>query len=167
MILSKNDVIRVRGGQLTASASDVNKRLQQIISACAMTDGGHGGSMRVPRIPPARPLALSMSSIRPTNRGAFFLGTRPAAVTVFVSDPDQVPTPPTSLLRELYGLTKQEANLALHLLQGHDLREAGDLMGVSFTTARTYLSQLFQKTDTHRQAELVRLLSSGLMCTQE
>ena len=44
------------------------------------------------------------------------------------------------------------------LLQGFDLRGAGAAAGLSYETSRWYLKQLFAKTDTHRQADLVRLL---------
>ncbi|HWG59212.1 MAG TPA: helix-turn-helix transcriptional regulator, partial [Candidatus Acidoferrales bacterium] len=65
------------------------------------------------------------------------------------------------LLTRQYGLTKHEASLADLLLQGSDLREAAEKLGVSMNTVRTHLRLIFEKTDTHRQAELVRVLLRG------
>jgi PAS domain-containing protein len=39
--------------------------------------------------------------------------------------------------------------------------EAGGALGVSLSTARTHLARVFEKTDTRRQAQLVRLLLTG------
>ena len=36
--------------------------------------------------------------------------------------------------------------------------DAADLMGITVSSARTYLKRIFSKTDVTRQAELVRLL---------
>jgi len=64
-------------------------------------------------------------------------------------------------LREIgdrYRLTRAELRLALHLLDGIGLRDAAARCGIGYGTARGYLKILFQKTGTHRQAELVALL---------
>jgi DNA-binding CsgD family transcriptional regulator len=41
---------------------------------------------------------------------------------------------------------------------GDTLREAAATRGISFATARSYLEQIFHRTSTRRQVELVRLL---------
>lgn len=38
------------------------------------------------------------------------------------------------------------------------LEQAADDMGITIQTARSYLKSLFTKTDTHRQADLIRLV---------
>jgi DNA-binding CsgD family transcriptional regulator len=48
------------------------------------------------------------------------------------------------------------------LAKGLKLREAAETLGISETTAKTHLQHLFQKTDTQRQADLVRLVTSAL-----
>ena len=62
-----------------------------------------------------------------------------------------------SLVR-LYGLTAAEASFTLDLLEGKGLSWAASQNGVSLNTARTHLKHVFEKTRTHRQAELVRLI---------
>ena len=81
----------------------------------------------------------------------------PSAV-VFVNDPDCEQAPSSASLQQLFDLTHREAALAVALLRGLDLREASKEMRVSLTTIRSHLDQLFVKTDTHRQSELIRLL---------
>ena len=63
------------------------------------------------------------------------------------------------LLQQLYGLTPAEARVAQAMLQGHGLDATAKILDIQRTTARTHLYRLFEKTGTHRQSELVRLLA--------
>lgn len=62
-------------------------------------------------------------------------------------------------LRALLGLTPREARLAGALATGCSLNVHSAGQGVSLETTRTHLRGLFAKTGTHRQVELVALLS--------
>jgi DNA-binding CsgD family transcriptional regulator len=82
---------------------------------------------------------------------------------VFITDPERLPVPQADHLRQLYGLTRMEASVAVSALRGEGLQAIADELGISPTTARTHLQHVFEKTGTCRQAELVRLiLQSGL-----
>jgi DNA-binding CsgD family transcriptional regulator len=59
-----------------------------------------------------------------------------------------------------FGLTPAEARLAALLSGGTSLEEAGDTLGITRETARSRIKAVFQKTDTHRQGQLVALLAS-------
>jgi DNA-binding CsgD family transcriptional regulator/PAS domain-containing protein len=61
-------------------------------------------------------------------------------------------------LQNQWGFTAAEAQLAQSLMQGQSLAEAADQGGVTINTVRTQLRSLFDKTQTRRQAELIRLL---------
>lgn len=66
-------------------------------------------------------------------------------------------------LSRMYGLTRGEAALAKHLIQGRSVEEAAEKLFISAHTARTHLKRIFMKTDTHRQPEfLVRMLLTVL-----
>jgi DNA-binding CsgD family transcriptional regulator len=80
------------------------------------------------------------------------------AALVLIIDPELEPEPRAALLRLLYGLTKAEADVALLVLRGQGLTPIAEELSVSMTTVRTHLQHVFNKTDTHRQAELVRFL---------
>jgi DNA-binding CsgD family transcriptional regulator len=62
---------------------------------------------------------------------------------------------PIDLLRCHFGLTPAEARLALHLVAGETLRSAEVKLSITYETARTQLKDIFRKTGTCRQAELV------------
>jgi len=54
-----------------------------------------------------------------------------------------------------FHLTPTEGRLVVHLVQGASLKSSAEALGVTYETARTVLKSVFQKTGTHRQAELV------------
>jgi DNA-binding CsgD family transcriptional regulator len=66
--------------------------------------------------------------------------------------------PAVELLRNLHELTSAEADLVSHLARGHSLEEAAAARGVSINTARTQIKQVFLKTGTRRQGEVVQLV---------
>lgn len=109
---------------------------------------------------------------RPSGRPAFVLVLRrlpgigtvyedsvAPAIAVFISDPEMSAQPRASVLAQVFSLTRREADLAVALLQGWTLRDQADARGVKISTERSHLKSLMQKTGTHRQADLVRLLS--------
>ena len=67
-------------------------------------------------------------------------------------------------LQRALRLTKAETRLLAGLVAGESLAALSDKHRVSVNTLRVHLSRLFQKTGTHRQAELVRfaLTAGGL-----
>lgn len=67
------------------------------------------------------------------------------------------PSPP--LLRQLFGLTGAEAELASALAQGLRVSEHAVARGISEATARTQLKSVLQKTGARRQQDLARLLA--------
>ncbi|MBZ9905308.1 LuxR C-terminal-related transcriptional regulator [Mesorhizobium sp. BR115XR7A] len=64
-------------------------------------------------------------------------------------------------LRDLYGLTPAEAAVATAITRGEGLQAVADELGISLTRARTHLQHVFEKTETRRQAELVRLIAAS------
>jgi DNA-binding CsgD family transcriptional regulator len=95
-------------------------------------------------------LPLSRPTSDETSRG-------PAALMLVV-DPELENESPTALLRRLHKLTATEAEVALRISRGLSVMQIADEMSVSYQTVRTHLQHIFDKTDTHRQGELVRLL---------
>ena len=74
-----------------------------------------------------------------------------------------MPTPrggdaPAEALRATYGLTPAETRTAAALLDHGHLAEVAAKLDISLATVRTLLQRTFDKTDTHSQAELVRLM---------
>ncbi|HEY0220195.1 MAG TPA: LuxR family transcriptional regulator [Afipia sp.] len=64
-------------------------------------------------------------------------------------------------IRALFGLTPKEAGLAALLVSGRTLKESAEDSGIRFSTARSYLDNIFLKTGTRQQSQLVALLKSA------
>ena len=108
-------------------------------------------------------------AIFPLRRGhaARKLASRSDSV-LFVDDPnDAGSTAPKDLYTRAFRLTPAEARLAVHLASGASLTRTADEFGVTYNTVRAQLRAIFDKTETHRQIDLVRLLqrSSNLRIT--
>lgn len=70
--------------------------------------------------------------------------------------------PEPRLLQDMFGLTVSESRLAAALAQGMTMDEAAAECGVTKSSARTYLKNIFSKLGVSRQAELVRTILVSL-----
>ena len=85
-----------------------------------------------------------------------------AVAVLYVSDLEAHTLPRSEALRSLYALTSAEIELVELLCDGCSLEEAAEHRGVTMNTARSQLKQIFFKTNTSRQSELVRLVLAGI-----
>jgi DNA-binding CsgD family transcriptional regulator len=75
---------------------------------------------------------------------------------VYVRDPDRPDETRAEILQRLYGLTPSQARLVDLLATGCSLKQAAQRLRITEVSARQYLKLVFEKTGTHRQAELIR-----------
>lgn len=159
-LLEEQDGLTTWQGQLRALDSVSTARLDQaVLSALgALRDGGYGGAVPVPRRSGRRDLLVTVSPL--VHPPSPFEAFRPAAL-VRIVDPELGAT--ASAARrwsEIFGLSPAEARLAEALMRGdQNLRNAADELGVTYHTARVHLKHLLEKTGTHSQSQLARLLS--------
>lgn len=149
-----------KGRLAAAGGSEV---LQQAIASCAQTSrslGGPGGELKIPREFPLSPLDVTVAPLRSRGRLAEVpwsgVGTPVAIITVNAPEIDRRRREVN--LRRRFGLSDAESGLAVEILKGDGRIAAARRRGISDATAKTHLSNIFAKTGTHRQAELVRLL---------
>jgi len=79
-----------------------------------------------------------------------------------VSDPEAAPEPAAETLRRLFGLTPAVSKLAAALAAGRTIADHAEEARITQGTARWHMKELFARTGTSRQAELVRLLLGGI-----
>lgn len=104
---------------------------------------------------------------RPSGRRPYRLRLLPAGfdggagALLRIEDPDTTPGPDWQFaLRDAYGLSAMEADLAARLHADHSLDEIAVQRGVKRETVRTQLKSLFHKTGVTRQSSLVKLLAT-------
>lgn len=160
-LLGARDGLLKRSGQLHAlQRTDDRKFSQALKDAIAIHQGiavRSSARLDIQRDERKRPLCVTCI---PLPRNPELTGIYDAAVAVFITDPERQPVIDTEHLRKRYDFTRAEGLLAQCLVQGLSLREAAKVRATSYETARWRLKILFQKTGTHRQAELIRLLLS-------
>ncbi len=86
-----------------------------------------------------------------------------AAIALYVLDPDMDARPLATALCRAHGLTVSETELVMRLVKGFTIEAAARDMHIQPQTARAYLKQIFAKTDTHRQTDLVRMVLRGVV----
>jgi DNA-binding CsgD family transcriptional regulator len=155
-LITAGDRLSSVGGALVCHRAHETGRLREMVAGCsAGTLEGAGGMLAVHGHPGRRPLSVLVAPLRGEHPFALERG---ATAILFVTDPDRVVRVPRSHLRELYGLTEGEARTVEALLDADRLADVAQKLGVTLATVRTLLQRVFEKTDTHRQSELVRLM---------
>jgi DNA-binding CsgD family transcriptional regulator/PAS domain-containing protein len=145
------------GSRLTAAGAEPAKTLDCLITRAASLDPGLRRSGSMPLATPGRrrPLWLTVTPGPRREPGVF--SPRPAVI-VCANDLDARIRPAERAMRDLFGLTPAEARLTLALADGLSLRDISEAFALSPHTVHEQLKHVFAKTDTHRQAELVRLV---------
>ncbi|MFE7797666.1 helix-turn-helix transcriptional regulator [Nocardia sp. NPDC057440] len=163
-ILESRDGLAIgRRGHLESSDNRSAVGLRAIIDSALRQYGPYvGGRALIPRHSGASAYALL---VVPLDSKAECRDERTSAALVVIVDPDQETSGGPKALRQLYGLTGAEARVAVAALRGEGLRAIAEELAVSVNTARTHLQRAFEKTGTHRQAELVRMLTTVLSGT--
>jgi DNA-binding CsgD family transcriptional regulator len=155
-IVAAGDGPWVRSGRLGLKVPSVDAALHRSIleaMGCNESEARCGSSLLCPRIEGRRPYVIHVVPF--TSSGPD--GDQPRAL-VIVIDPERQSEPSRDLLSRLYRLTRAEAEIAVRVSRGDGLKPMSEEMSLSLATVKTHLHHVFSKTETHRQAELVRLL---------
>jgi DNA-binding CsgD family transcriptional regulator/PAS domain-containing protein len=159
-LLDERSVLRAGGGRLAAIEPGADRQLNQTIALA----GGGDGAVGIAGI--AMPLAardgayyvahaLPLTSSERRRAGAGYA----AVAALFVRKAGlETPAPPEAIAR-LYKLTPSELRVLLAIVDVGGVPEVAEALGLSEATVKTHLHRLFAKTETRRQAELVKLVA--------
>jgi DNA-binding CsgD family transcriptional regulator len=162
-ILAVDDGIRLDRGRPRLSDPQQDRAFQQLLADAVRTRAERG-----------RSYGRTLSVLRPSGRRSYATMVGPllapppgtnlgeAVAILFVADPEGSQISTAEVLEGLYDLTPAEAELLRLLAEGHSLETVANRRGVTINTARSQLKQVFSKTDTRRQGELVRLVLTGV-----
>ena len=146
--------LRLKDGVLAAERAEDAGNLRRLVTACL----GDGRAFAPPSArlhgTSGRPLTLQAAPLQ--RRMPVLTAGQPSDILFDATE--RPPDDPTLRLRARYGLTAAEAAFALEIAKGDGKPAAAERSGITFATARTHLSRIFDKTGVHRQAELVRLI---------
>lgn len=157
--LAQGDAICRSGRGVSATNRTGRYALEQLMR-CTLADAATG-TAAVPRVVPLPragrlPLiAIGLPITHSRRHADFELGA-----VILLRDPEHVQVPPKRLVRDMFGLTVAEADVAVAIASGHALKEVARLRTCSLNTVRTLASRVLEKTGCRRQAEVVRLLGA-------
>jgi DNA-binding CsgD family transcriptional regulator len=145
-------------GGLAIADVAANSLLQQAVGSNDHTS--HGLVRSIPLKPTADrlPMIVHLLPLRGAANDIFSRAALLLVVTT-VSMTDKLPD--NLVLDALFDLSPAEARLALALASGSTLKQAAADSGIRLSTARSYLENVFRKTGTHQQSQLVALLKSA------
>ena len=158
--IKTGNAVRVVGNRIFPTDAAARAALAKAIDEASggETDSS-GHSLAIPDIDGAGYLATLLCIDRGQRSG--ILAPFAASVAVFMKDPAEAPMMPGEAFARLYKLTGGELRVLMALAQGLGAKEAADMLGIGEPTIRTHLQRIFSKTDTARQADLLRLLQSS------
>jgi DNA-binding CsgD family transcriptional regulator len=159
VLLRENDGLGMAGLRLVAATPTLTDQLARAIGrAAGAVDGGRAGqTLQIPQRSTGRPMTIT---VVPLAQNGYRMPGMQRATLVIVHRTKQPLEAELARLRETYAFTRAEAKLVASMLDGGSLPQVATRLGIGHATARTHLKHVFAKTQTHRQAELVRLVQS-------
>ncbi len=100
--------------------------------------------------------------VMPVSDKRDFLGMPSRSVTIFISDPDDREVANVDCLAKRWQLSPLEAQFALQLLKGLNVKEIAVALELTYNTAQWYCKQIMQKMGVKRQSELILKLTNDL-----
>jgi DNA-binding CsgD family transcriptional regulator len=159
-MLVEGDVVRSDGGRLSPRDMQAANALAEILVSAGAGDaalGTRGITIAFGGQDDDRSVAhvLPLTSGRRKQAGVAYAAV--AAVFVRKAAVDR-PSPLEALL-ESYQLTPAELRVLLGIVEVGGVPEVASMLGISETTAKTHLQHVFTKTNTNRQADLVKVVA--------
>lgn len=158
-ILTAEDFLRAPGGRLVARDRQADQSFRDIFAAAGNGDMAIGiKGIALPLM--ARDGERYVGHVLPLTSGARRrVGAARAAAALFVHKAAlETPSPPEAIART-YKLTPTELRVLVAIVEVGGVPEVAETLGIADTTVKIHLSRLFEKTDTRRQADLVKLVA--------
>ncbi|MFC1748782.1 helix-turn-helix transcriptional regulator [Pseudomonadota bacterium] len=149
--------------KLKLTSSKETSALHTLIANAADYPNKHGdkssGTITLKRQLPLTPLTLLVTPTRAQTKIACM--DSPSAALVFINENGQKLDLSADIIRAIYNLSKAEARLSIELTCGLNIEQISHKLNLSENTLRSQLKSTFVKTNTRRQAELVKLIITG------
>jgi len=160
-ILDRKDFLRVEQGRLVATDPLLNRILREAVIASILGDGAtrsesialpfvaHDGERFVGHL-------LPLTSGRRRKTGVAY----DATAVLFVSKASLDSTAASDIIKKIFRLTPAEARVLLAVVELGSVSETSRNLDIAESTVKTHLGRIFTKTDTKRQADLVKLIAA-------
>jgi DNA-binding CsgD family transcriptional regulator len=151
-LLDQGNVISAPSGRLATANPGSDSTLREAIAAAVS-----GDTAVKPEDAGRRWIADVLPLTSGTRRQA---GAAYAAVAaVFVREASLDLASPIEAIAELFKLTASESRVLMAIVNIGGVPDVAPVLGISETTVKTHLQRIFDKTGTHRQPDLVKLVA--------
>jgi DNA-binding CsgD family transcriptional regulator len=151
-------ILRGRDGLDWTAAGPVAARESDTRRLRTSVDAANGETCLLPRPSGRRPLVLRIVPIDGGRNGHRHANTAPGCRAVYLRDPDHQVEAQVAAMAAAFGLTPREITIVSRLATGMSIAAAALDLKISAGNARVHLKNIFQKTDTHSQSDLIRLM---------
>jgi DNA-binding CsgD family transcriptional regulator len=151
-LMQRSNVLRRgRYERLTPADPAVDRELTALLKAFASDPGARARAINLSRDPQIDILVSPLQDRAPSATAA------PVA-TVYVAGDRWSQADRCGQLADLFGFTPSEARFAWAIAQGFSISEAASELGLTVETARYYSKQVYAKTGSRGQPDLVRTI---------
>ncbi|MGO4705992.1 response regulator [Microvirga sp. 2MCAF38] len=156
-IISEGSALQIISGRLSITRPPSARSFRDAVRA-ATAQKPCSSIVPIPR-ETQTPLVLHVCPLETGGRNGL------PTVAIVIIDPSVPPPLSAPIIAQIYGLTRSEARIAVALAHGNRLDEIAELFSVSPATIAFHVQNLFRKTQTTRQSELVALLLRSSIST--
>lgn len=159
-MLAEAKVLKAMSGRLHAVDAQADQALGDIFATAPVGDltlGRRGVALPLKARDGERYVANVLPLTTGTRRKAGISYAAVAVVFVRKAAPD-LPTLPEAVAQEFH-LTPAEIRVLFSIVDVGGVPEVASILGISDNTVRTHLQHVFEKTETNRQTELVKLVA--------
>ena len=168
-LLDIGDGLTLSHGRVGAVRREQMEQLRDLVDrACSadkleVAEASFAGVMTIDRGDDVRPLSIMIAPVQLSAEA----GGNSQVAAIFIRDLEVRQSVPPEVLAKLFGLTPAEARVVVELVKGKRPQEVADDLSVSLNTVRNQLKQIFSKTNTGRQSELISLVLSSAAFVSE
>ena len=160
--LARADVLSLRRDRLAALDEEGERQFSiafdDLLQRIAAGDTAQRRILRLPGRQGSAASAASLTAFVPKET-MYAFGKLPQ-VLMLVHERTHRSTPDVLLWEAAYALTPGQSRVALAIYRGSTMKEAAQQLQIAESTVRTHLNEVYAKTGTTRQAQLVLALSA-------
>lgn len=147
------------GGKLVATDTTAEQALREALSSASCHDAANDArAVALPLL--AGDGGMHVAHVLPLSGTGHAPGSATTAVaTLIVHRTEPLTLSQPEMLARHYKLTATELRVLLAIVDVGGVPEVAASLGIAYSTAKTHLSNLFEKTGTRRQADLVKIVA--------
>jgi DNA-binding NarL/FixJ family response regulator len=144
--------LRLRGGYLSAATVEETRTLKRLIREAA--SGNHWGAMGLSGQNGEETIPILLSPLLQSN------SRRNEYILLAIGESGQSPWVTEATLGKLYRLSRTQGSIAIAIFNGQSPEDIASERGIKISTVRTHLADIFLRTRTRTQRDLIRLIGS-------